>query len=201
VIAIVDYGCGNLGSLSNMLDYLGAQVKITSDPEVISKAPRVLLPGVGSFDVAASKIDGVDGLRECLLEVGEGKAGLLLAICLGMQLLGKSSDEGQKQGLGIFDYEVQRFPVSQGLKVPHVGWGAVNHEPGGPPSELGTLGRFYFSHSYYVPSQGKPFEFGFSGHGVEFVSVVKHGNVLGAQFHPEKSHRFGREFLKNFLEL
>lgn len=201
MITLVDYGCGNVGSLSNMFEYLGAKVQITSDPDAISKAPRVVLPGVGPFDVAASKIDSVDGLRECLVELGERKTVLLLGICLGMQLLGKSSDEGQGEGLGLLDYKVQRFPVSQNLKVPHVGWGAVNGEPEGTRNELGTLGRFYFSHSYYLPSYGKPFEFGFSWHGVDFVSVVKQENVVGAQFHPEKSHRFGREFLQNFLEL
>lgn len=201
MITLVDYGCGNVGSLSNMFEYLGAKVQITSDPDAISKAPRVVLPGVGPFDVAASKIDSVGGLRECLVEVGERKTGLLLGICLGMQLLGKSSDEGQGQGLGLVDFKVQRFPVSQSLKVPHVGWGAVNDEPEGTRNQLGTLGRFYFSHSYYLPSYGKPFEFGFSWHGVDFVSVVKQENIVGAQFHPEKSHRFGREFLQNFLEL
>jgi len=201
VITLVDYGCGNLGSLSNMFEYLGAGVQITSDPDIISKASRVVLPGVGPFDVAASKIDSIDGLRECLVELGEGKTVLLLGICLGMQLLGKTSDEGQEQGLGILDFGVQRFPISGGLKVPHVGWSVVNDEPEGNHTELGTIGRFYFSHSYYLPSHGKPFEFGFSSHGVDFVYVVKQENVVGAQFHPEKSHRFGREFLQSFLEL
>lgn len=201
MITLVDYGCGNVGSLINMFEYLGAEVRLTSDPDEISKASRVVLPGVGPFDVAASRIDSVDGLRQCLVELGDKKTVLLLGICLGMQLLGKASDEGQEQGLGLFDYNLQRFPNSGSLKVPHVGWGAVNDEPQGTRNDLGALGRFYFSHSYYLPSCGKPFEFGFSWHGVDFVSVVKQENVVGAQFHPEKSHRFGREFLQSFLEL
>lgn len=201
MITIVDYGCGNLGALSNMFDYLGAKVTVTSDPDEIFRSPRVVLPGVGPFDVALRRINGVDGLRDSLIGVSEGKAGFLLGICLGMQLLGSSSEEGLEAGLGLFDFRVQRFPAYPGLKVPHVGWANVRNQLATPHTDSEDVSRFYFSHSYFLAPEGRPYEWKYSEHGVEFVAAVKDGNVWGAQFHPEKSHRFGREFLQNFLDL
>ena len=201
MITIVDYGMGNLGSIQNMLKRIGVATIITPDVETIREATKVILPGVGAFDNAMERIN-CDGLRDVLDRKALVERVPVLGICLGMQLLTRGSEEGELPGLGWIAALTRRFPNQPGLKVPHMGWNLVRPST---PSELsqgfdeGT--RFYFVHSYYVSvddSQNSIFK---TTHGVEFNSAIQNGNIYGAQFHPEKSHRFGMRLLKNFADL
>jgi glutamine amidotransferase len=202
-VCLVDLGLGNLGSVTNMVTRAGAQVQRASTPDALVGANKVILPGVGSFDAMVRKLDAA-GFRQPLLEHARlGKP--LLGICLGMQLLADGSDEGQLPGLGLIPGRVRRFCFEgelAHLKVPHMGWNRVKpvrHHPLVKGLEEGA--RFYFVHSYFfdcVDADDVLFE---TNHGHDFASGVQRGNVMGAQFHPEKSHRFGLQLIKNFVEL
>jgi glutamine amidotransferase len=197
VIAVVDYGMGNLSSIANMLKRVGCPALVTSDPAEIAAAERLILPGVGAFDT------GMGRLRETgLLEVLERRVRKdrvpTLGICLGMQLLARSSEEGGLPGLGWLDATVVRFR-GEGLKVPHMGWNTVRAvKPGGLLEGLGDPPRFYFVHAYRLRLDRPEDLLGETVHGGPFPSVVGNGNLLGVQFHPEKSHRFGMGLLRNF---
>ena len=202
-ICLIDLGLGNLGSVTNMLARAGAQVQRTSTPEALAGANKVILPGVGSFDAMVQKLDAA-GFRQPLLEhVLRGKT--LLGICLGMQLLADGSDEGQLPGLGLIPGRVRRFLFKEHLaqlKVPHMGWNRVkpNHlHPLGRGLEEGA--RFYFVHSYYFDCDDPDNVLFRTSYGHDFASGVQRGQVMGVQFHPEKSHRFGLQLIKNFVEL
>lgn len=203
VIAIIDYGMGNLGSIANMLKRVGSACVVTSDPAAIAKADKLILPGVGAFDTAMQRIfEG--GLRPVLEEKALGERVPLLGICLGMQLLTESSEEGRLPGLGWIPAKTIAFRnrIDQALKVPHMGWNIVRPST---PSRLTQgfeeVARFYFVHSYYVSISDPRNSILKTTHGVEFESAIQSGNIYGAQFHPEKSHRFGMRLLKNFADL
>jgi len=199
VIAIVDYGMGNLASIANMLKRIGAPARITSDPADLDAAARLILPGVGAFDT------GMRSLRERgLVPILERRVRQdrvpTLGICLGMQLLARSSEEGSEKGLGWIDAEVVRFR-GPGIKVPHMGWNVVRPTGKGALLEgLGDAPRFYFVHAYHLRVERPEEVLGETVHGAPFPSVVGSGNLLGVQFHPEKSHRFGLGLLRNFAE-
>ncbi|GAA4321347.1 imidazole glycerol phosphate synthase subunit HisH [Flaviaesturariibacter amylovorans] len=198
---IVDYGLGNLGSVLNMFKKIGAPAQITADPDVLAKAEKVLLPGVGAFDAAMERLNGTP-LREVLDHKALVEKVPTLGICLGMQLLTKGSEEGVLPGLGWIPAFTHRFPPAEGLKVPHMGWNGVKPAT---PSPL-TAGfdpeyRFYFVHSYYVKAEDRRNAILETTHGVTFDSALQQGNIFGAQFHPEKSHRFGMQLFKNFAAL
>lgn len=202
MIVIIDYGLGNLRSILNMLEKIGVDAKISTKTEDIEQADKIILPGVGAFDTAVNNINRL-GLLEILnWKVLQQKAPIL-GICLGMQLLAKSSQEGQMPGLGWVDAEVVRlkFPGEKDvkLKIPHMGWNEVeprlaNHFL----PEIGAEYRYYFVHSYYMVCNNPRDSIGVTNHGLDFTSVVMTGNIVGFQFHPEKSHRFGIELLKRF---
>lgn len=201
MITIVDYGMGNLGSIQNMLKRIEVASSVTSDLRAIEDASRIILPGVGAFDGAMARINE-SGLREVLDRKALVERVPLLGICLGMQLLTRGSEEGVLPGLGWIPAATHRFPSRDGLKVPHMGWNLVRS---GTPSPL-TLDfadetRFYFVHSYYVAADDPQHSILRTTYGVEFDSALQRGNIYGAQFHPEKSHRFGMRLLKNFAEL
>lgn len=197
MITIVDYGLGNLGSVYNMMRKIGVSSLITSDIKAISKASKILLPGVGSFDSAMEKLTGSD-LRAVLEEKAIGEKIPILGICLGMQLLTRGSEEGSIPGLGWIPAYTHKFPHSE-LKVPHMGWNVVKPSN---PSEL-TKGfeddfRFYFVHSYYVKTDSRLNSILVTNYGIEFESGIQRDNIFGTQFHPEKSHRFGMHLFRNF---
>ncbi len=197
MITIVDYGMGNLSSIANMLKRIGVPSATTADPAALAAATKLILPGVGAFDT------GMRNLRERglvdVLERRVRKDGVpLLGICLGMQLLARSSEEGSLPGLGWIDADVVRFR-GEGLKVPHMGWNTVRPVgPGGLFEGLGDPPRFYFVHAYRLRLDRPEDLLGETDHGGPFPAAVGTGNLLGVQFHPEKSHRFGMGLLRNF---
>ena len=201
MIAIIDYKTGNVGSIKNMLKKIGYSSEITNDPEKLAAADKLILPGVGAFDRGMQNLEDL-GLVDVLNPmVEEGKP--ILGICLGMQLLTKRSDEGIKPGLGWVDAEVIKFEFEDiNMKVPHMGWNTI--EIVGSDSilqELSAEARYYFVHSYYIKCNQASDILAQTNYGLNFVSAFQKDNIFGVQFHPEKSHRFGMEILKNYAEL
>jgi imidazole glycerol-phosphate synthase subunit HisH len=204
MIVIIDYGMGNLGSIANMLKKIGARVIISSDPAVIESADKLILPGVGSFGNGMrclAERDLIQLLNKTVLEAKKP----ILGLCLGMQLFTKSSEEGGLSGLGWLNAETVRFKFdgnNQKLKVPHMGWNTI--EPAQPHCLFTGMDpgmRFYFVHSYHVVCEDQSNILARANYGFDFAAMVVQENIIGAQFHPEKSHKFGMQLLTNFMEL
>jgi len=201
MIVIVDYGMGNLGSILNMFKKIGVEAKITSDHQDIYNAEKLLLPGVGAFDAAITRIQKT-GLREILDHKAKVDHTPILGICLGMQLLTNGSEEGSLPGLGWIPAHTRHFPAQSGLKVPHMGWNSVKpNRPSKLTQNFPTDSRFYFVHSYYVTVENPQDSILRTTYGIKFDSAIQHDNIYGAQFHPEKSHKFGIQLFKNFVNL
>ncbi len=203
MITIVDYGMGNLGSVHNMFKYIGVQSQISGDVDVINKAEKILLPGVGAFDAAMKRLKEVD-LVEVLNQKALQDKIPVLGICLGMQMLTRSSEEGKLEGLGWIPAKTTKFKFEdRKLKVPHMGWNLVHKVQDSPlVQELPEEPRFYFVHSYHVVADEDKYVLMRTKYGYEFDSVITNGdNIFGAQFHPEKSHKFGMKLFKNFAAL
>jgi glutamine amidotransferase len=199
MITIVDYGMGNLGSLINMFKRIGVKVGVESDPEAIVMAEKIILPGVGAFDAAMHRINSTPNLRKALDKRVLKDKVPTLGICLGMQLLTNGSEEGGLQGLGWIRGSAIRFKNDINLKVPHMGWNhAVPFAENEITKGIEPLSRYYFVHSYYVKVDNISNSLMRTTHGVEFDSAIWNENIFGVQFHPEKSHRFGMQILKNF---
>lgn len=201
MITIVDYGMGNLGSVQNMFRKVGATAEITSDLQKIRDARKILLPGVGAFDAAMKQINET-GLREVLTTKATVDKVPVLGICLGMQLMTNASEEGVLPGLGWIDAVTRRFPASPGLKVPHMGWNIL--KPLWSHALLNDLPeepRFYFVHSYFVTTSLPAETIATTSYGSDFAAVIARDNIMGAQFHPERSHRFGARLLENFAHI
>lgn len=208
MITIIDYGMGNLGSVLNMLRRIDVEGRISSDLEEIQNAKKILLPGVGAFDAAIRRIDSV-GLREVLDKKVLVEKTPILGICLGMQMITSASEEGVLPGLGYIEAEAVKFRSEPGLKVPHMGWNEVVKTRQSPltedienVSDYDENARFYFVHSYKVLVNSQENRILTSIHGTqEFDAAIQKDNIYGAQFHPEKSHKFGMKFLKNFANI
>ena len=201
-IVIIDYGMGNLGSIVNMLKYLGGKAVVSNDYTVIKGADKLILPGVGHFDRAMENISK-HKLHELITEMAMDRKKPFLGICLGMQLMCKSSEEGKSSGLGLIDAAVKRFHFSENkeLKIPHMGWNYIQPQKQSHILQgLDEKSRFYFVHSYFVECSGRPDVLTETIYGKPFVSSFEHNNLIGVQFHPEKSHRFGISLFKNFLQ-
>jgi glutamine amidotransferase len=198
VLTVVDLGVGNIGSLVSALRFLGAQHRVTSEPEDVRKASTLILPGVGSFPAAAERLDDLL-LRESILEhVGADRA--LLGVCLGMQLLLETSEEGNGRGLGLIAGGCERIGNQSGVKVPHVGFDTVNYPKGSwLQGALGPSADYYFTHSFAMRSSVTVTD-GSCDYDGGFVAVVERWPIVGAQFHPEKSQTSGLGFLRAFLE-
>ena len=196
-IVVVDYDMGNVGSIVNMMKKLGQAVEVSSDPAMIDKADRLILPGVGHFDAGMASIRA-RGLEEVLrAKVIDGKTAVL-GICLGMQLLGKGSREGTAAGLGWIPAEALRFS-SETERVPHMGWNELEPRAGHwlfaeQPDDM----RFYFVHSYHVVCEDAADQIATAKYGIDFSAAIARDHIVGVQFHPEKSHRFGMQLLRNF---
>ena len=203
MIAIIDYGVGNLFSLKSSFAAIGAEVVVTGEPSVIAEAERIILPGVGAFEDAARKLrdSGLDAVIKN--EVAKGKP--LLGICLGMQMLfEKSYEYGEHKGLGLIPGAVKpiRPEISEELKIPHIGWNPLNIKD--PKDELlkyvSDKDCVYFVHSYYAADCDE-YVIATAEYGKELTAAVRNGNVWGAQFHPEKSGKVGLNILKAFCEM
>jgi glutamine amidotransferase len=202
MITIIDYKTGNLGSIQNILRRIGEDSVVTTDKNEIARATKLILPGVGAFDT------GMRNLTELnLVEILNKKVILekipVLGICLGMQLLSKRSEEGLLPGLGWIDAETVRFRFEDGMeyKIPHMGWNFIKqHKAGGLFNNMYPGTRFYFVHSYFFRANNPEDILTSTTYGIEFTSAVERGNILGVQFHPEKSHKFGMKLLKNFVD-
>ncbi len=202
MVAIVDYGLGNLASLRNLFDRLKLESSISSDREIIQKAKYIILPGVGHFAHGMKNL-GELGLIETLNEEVLQKKKPTLGICLGMQLMTRGSEEGQCEGLGWFNADTKRFKFDakqSRLRVPHVGFNNVDGDDK-IFSRNSSNPYFYFTHSYCVQSDSPEEIAGETFHGVKFVSALRKENIWGTQFHPEKSHREGIALISEFLEL
>jgi glutamine amidotransferase len=205
MIAIVDIGLCNAGSIVNMLRHFDVEVVRTSSPSVIKKASKLILPGIGSFDAGMSRLTE-SGLIPVLNEQVLVERVQVLGICLGMQMMTKSSEEGQCGGLGWIDARTRRFAFQTNeisLRVPHMGWNNVEFSPDAQLA-MGLLkpARFYFVHSYYVElSEGVEVMPAYTHYGNRFLSSFSSDNIHGVQFHPEKSHRFGIQLFHNFAKL
>jgi glutamine amidotransferase len=202
MITIIDYGMGNLGSVANMIKKVGAKSVITSQKENIQNATKILLPGVGAFDNAVKNLKKMD-LWDLIKEKILIEKIPVMGICLGMQLLTKGSEEGELEGFGFINAYAKKFKFEdRDLKIPHMGWnfvklqkksllfeGMENHE-----------NRFYFVHSYAIECYKKEDILTTTNYGYDFVSSFEKDNIIGCQFHPEKSHKFGMRLFKNFVE-
>jgi glutamine amidotransferase len=202
MIAIIDYDVGNRGSIANMLRKLGCEAVVTRDPAALRSATKLILPGIGAFDHGMQKLaehDLIDVLNERVLTHRVP----VLGICLGMQLFGQGSEEGSRPGLGWVAARSVRFrsePASP-LKIPHMGWNTVT--PAQPESNrlgLGDDDRFYFVHSFHVVCEQADDVLATATYGEPFTAALGHGNIVGVQFHPEKSHRYGLRLLRWFAE-
>lgn len=204
MITIVNYGIGNLGSILNMLQRIGVKARISSSPEDILTAEKLILPGVGSFNTGMANLTQ-SGLRAVLDQKVMEQKTPVLGVCLGMQLMTRRSEEGHLPGLGWIDAETIRFqfdPKATGLKIPHMGWNTVK-----PAANVALFAgfieppRFYFVHSYHVVCADSANVAGSVHHGTDVTAAVTQGHVMGVQFHPEKSHSYGMKLLKTFATL
>jgi glutamine amidotransferase len=203
VIAIVDYDMGNIASVANMLKRVGAEdVVITRSAAELENADKVILPGVGAFDKGMRNLKSL-GLDDILSELAIERKVPVLGICLGMQLMTRTSEEGSSDGLGWIDAETVRFrfPEGSGLKVPHIGWEYVLAAHDNPLIPSSDPARFYFVHGYYVKCRHEDDVIATAHYGHEFVSAFRRDNLFGVQFHPEKSHSFGMHLIRNFAQL
>ena len=198
MITLIDYGVGNLGSVTNMIRHVGGQSVTTSDPDVIARADKLILPGVGHFD-AGMKALRERGLPDAIRAAVRENEATLLGICLGMQLLLEGSEEGTAEGLALVPGRARRLAGGT-VRVPHMGWTPVRPVR---PSTLFTPGederRFYFVHSYHAECAEPRDVAGESEYGQTFTAALERGKVMGVQFHPEKSHKYGMSLFQRFL--
>lgn len=199
MIAIIDYDVGNLAAVANMLSRLGVACEITASPERVEAADRIILPGNGAFDACMRNLRAT-GLIPLLERKVLAERTPLLGICVGAQMLGHSSEEGLESGLGWLDMKVRRFPNLPGLKVPHMGWTDVRSTLADHRllQDMVPDSRFYFVHSFYMEPVRPENVMLEAEYGIQFAAGVAQDNIAGVQFHPEKSHRFGKWLLGTF---
>ena len=202
MVAVIDYGVGNLGSVSNALVSLGGKVRVTQKASDLKKADKIVLPGVGAFRDAMDALAGLELIDTLKEEIAGGKT--YLGICLGLELLfEKSSEGGSCKGLGVLKGDVIRFGERNGLKVPHMGWNQAEIKNKDCPlfRDIEDNAFFYFLHSYYVKPLDKEIVAVSTDYGCKFTSMIWKDNIYAVQFHPEKSQEIGLRFLNNFMSL
>tara|TARA_Y100000591_G_C21847210_1_gene709416 strand:- start:3304 stop:3921 length:618 start_codon:yes stop_codon:yes gene_type:complete len=205
MIVVVDYGMGNLGSVKNMLAHISSKkVLISSDIKDIGNASKIILPGVGSFKKAMLNLKKRDFIPILEQKILNEKIPLM-GICLGMQLLFESSEEGNFNGLGWVKGKVTKFNFenqNNNLKIPHMGWNFVKLiKESNYTKNVFDKNKYYFVHTYHVNCKDNSDILMTSNYGIEFVSAIEKGNISGFQFHPEKSHKYGMKIFKNFVDL
>ena len=201
MIHIINYGLGNLGSIQNMLKKTGHSSKIVSNPDELGSATKIILPGVGSFDTGIRNLSDGNWLN-ILNEKVLVERIPVLGICLGLQLMCKTSEEGRLEGLGWFDAHVKKFEFTDmQYKVPHIGWNnAYQKKTSKLFNDHVEKRRYYFVHSFYVEASLEEDTLTETDYGFRYASALEKENMIGVQFHPEKSHIFGLSMLKNFAE-
>ena len=201
MITIIDYGIGNITAVVNMLQRLGVRCNVTAQADEVRRAERIILPGNGSFDACMNSLRK-SGLIPILEHKVLEQETPLLGICVGAQMIGVESDEGKEPGLGWLDMRVRRFPDMPNLRIPHMGWKQVlpAHENSGLTSGMEADTRFYFVHSYYMEPANSKDVLLRATYGIGFAAGVTSRNITGVQFHPEKSHRYGKQFLSAFAK-
>lgn len=201
MIAVIDYGVGNICSIVNMLKKIGVTAVLTNRIEEIEIADKLILPGVGSFDAGMDKLNK-SGLVEAIKKHAIVYEKPLLGICLGMQMLGRKSEEGKNDGLGFIPFDNKRFVFNdrKDLKIPHMGWDFTTIEIENDPivQNLDSIQRYYFVHSYHAVCDCEENILMRCEYGYSFPAAVKYRKIYGVQFHPEKSHKFGMALLENF---
>ena len=202
IVALVDYGAGNLHSVHNALKAVGANVKVTADANVVRAADRIVLPGVGAFKACADGLAAVPGMIEAMRERVHVGGAPFLGICVGMQLLADRGLEfGSHPGLGWIPGEVRLIePSDPAIKVPHMGWNDVALLPHARGHDVIEAGEAYFLHSYHFAAENPADIAAMTDHGEGLVAAVARDNIVGVQFHPEKSQRYGLELLERFLD-
>jgi imidazole glycerol-phosphate synthase subunit HisH len=201
MLTIIDYGVGNLASVQNMLKKAGAESVISTDVRVISKASKIILPGVGAFDHCMNMFNN-SGLRQTVTKKALEEKVPVLGICVGLQMLMESSEEGIEKGLGWVPGKVVKFDINkmpEGYKIPHMGWTDIQPEAFCKLYEGIDEPRFYFVHSYHVFCEDNKNITSTAVYGYPFTASVQKENIMGVQFHPEKSHKFGMQLYKNFI--
>jgi len=201
MIAIIDYGIGNLRSVHNAVSFISPQTKsiVTSDPDVVAKADRVIFPGQGAMPDCILQLEK-RGLKESVIEAAKQKP--FLGICLGLQMLFETSEEGGVNGFGLLPGAVKRFQLNENerIKIPHMGWNKVHLSNSHPMwNKIDSDSRFYFVHSFYAEVTNKSLEMATSSHGKKFTCAIAKDNIFAVQFHPEKSSELGLQLLKNFI--
>lgn len=199
MIAIIDYGLGNIFAFRNVYERLNIAVKMAQTPADVAGADKLILPGVGAFDHAMERLNA-SGLRDSIESFALVKKRPILGVCVGMQMLTESSEEGERLGLGWIPGTVRRFEADA-VDLPHMGWNDVKALRSDDLfQEMGDA-RFYFLHSYYVECRDAADTLAEASYGREFSCAVSRENIFGVQFHPEKSHHWGTRLLRNFAEL
>ena len=201
MIAIIDYGIGNLRSVHNAVSFISPQTKsiVTSDPDVVAKADKVIFPGQGAMPDCVLQLDK-RGLKESVIEAAKQKP--FLGICLGLQMLFETSEEGGVNGFGLLPGSVKRFQLNKNerIKIPHMGWNKVNLSNPHPMwNKIDSDSRFYFVHSFYAEVKDKSLVMATSSHGEKFTCAIAKDNLFAVQFHPEKSSELGLQLLNNFI--
>lgn len=200
MIVIIDYGVGNLTSIQNMVLKGGAKAVISNERDIIANASKIILPGMGHFDNCMKKFNN-SGFRELVTQKVLEEKIPTLGICVGLQMFMSSSEEGNEPGLGWIKGKTVRFDsgkMSSQMKIPNMGWLDVIFCKQTPVLEGLDQARFYFAHTYHVQVEQKAVELMSASYGYDFTAAVEQDNIIGVQFHPEKSHRFGLRLLKNF---
>ncbi|MBS1596771.1 MAG: imidazole glycerol phosphate synthase subunit HisH [Bacteroidetes bacterium] len=203
MLAIVDYGVGNLASVKNMLKKIGIDAMIVADEMMLLQAEKLILPGIGAFDTCAQKLQKSGLIHAINKKVNEEKKPVL-GICVGMQLFTEGSDEGVLPGLGWIKGRVVKFvqeSMPAGTKIPHMGWSEIESAKSSRIFDnMYKDPRFYFAHSYYAKPQDEKDELAYANYGYRFAAALEKENIVGVQFHPEKSHKFGMKLLENFVK-
>ena len=202
MIKIIDYGVGNIKAFVNLYKRLGVEIEIAYNNKSLINASKLILPGVGHFDYAMNKF-AESGMMNTVNNLVLNKKVPVLGICVGMQIMAKSSDEGSKKGLGWIDANVKKIDTNNNnLRLPHMGWNnIIINKNDNILKNLDNYSRFYFLHSYFFDCENESNIIAYSSYGLNFPSIIRQDNIIGIQCHPEKSHEFGEQILKNFFDL